>query len=295
MREALCDEDAVLDEVSRETTVPTAHGFSADAFHRLPPIYFIGDSRSIAFRNAVYVSEFTSRAYQLRSVHLRSLHAADFFSREHALAPPLVSALATDQTIISHDDGEHWIVNRSEFVLDTDAAPLVLFCGVHDAHRVMDYLGPDGDIPAWDERSRRFDATKKPVSRLVSAEDALQRVLELMEPFALGIEALKTMGFHRIFVHGCPCSSDSTRAGRRSVQMKGMRQYHPNAGGKVYALIDEAIRSIARRTSARYLAGPVDARGELPAAVTWDDVHYNADGARAVARSVVSVLEGVVE
>ena len=146
---------------------------------------------------------------------MRSLHAADFYSREHGLNLPLLSALATDQTVISHDDGEHWMVNRSEFVLDTDAAPLVLFCGKYDAHRVMDYLGPDGDIPAWDETSRRFDVTNKPVSRLVSAEDALQRVLEIMEPFALGIEALKTMGFDRIFVHGCPRSSHSTRARRR--------------------------------------------------------------------------------
>ena len=63
----------------------------------------------------------------------------------------------------------------------------------------------------------------------------------------------------------------------------------------MYALIDEAMRAIARRTAARVRPGAGRAHGELPADVTWDDVHYNADGARAVARSVVSVLEGVVE
>ena len=288
-----CDEDEILEAVSRETRPPAARALGADAFYRLSPIYFIGDSRAIPFRNAVYASEFTSRAYQLRSVHLRSLHAADFYSRERGINLPLLSTLATDQAVISHDEGARWTATRAEH--DAGAAPLVLFCGPYDAHRVMDELGPDGDITAWDERSSRYDVSTKPASRLVSAHDALQRVLEIMEPFALGIEALRTMGFGRIFIHGSPPSHRSERFDRLYGKSKGLRQYHPNALLKVHLLFDEAARSIARRTSARYVCGPVDANGEVSQGFTWDDVHYNAEGARMVARSVVQILEGVVE
>jgi hypothetical protein len=289
----LCDEDAILEAVSRETQSPAAHALGADTFYRLPPIYFIGDSRVVPFRNAVYASEFTSRAYQLRSVHLRSLHAADFYSRERGINVPLLSTLATDLAVISYDEGARWQVYRSEH--DPDPAPLVLFCGPYDAHRVMDELGPDADISAWDARSSRYDVSTKPASRLVSSQDALLRVLEIMEPFALGIEALRTMGFDRIFVHGSPPSQRGERFNRLYGKFKGLRQYHPNALPKVHVLFDEAALSIAQRTSARYISGPVDAHGELSQDVTWDDVHYNADGAREVARSVVSILEGVVE
>jgi lysophospholipase L1-like esterase len=60
-------------------------------------------------------------------------------------------------------------------------------------------------------------------------------------------------------------------------------------------ILDRALRTIAQRTSARYISGPTNAIGELPQEFTWDDVHYNAQGACEVARAVVSVLEGVVE
>ena len=116
-----------------------------------------------------------------------------------------------------------------------------------------------------------------------------------MEPFALGIGALRTMGFDRIFIHGSRRSQRGERFDRLYGKFKSFRQYHPNALPKVHMLFDEAAQSIAQRTSARYISGPVDANGELSRDVTWDDVHYNVDGARKVARSVVSVLEGVVE
>jgi hypothetical protein len=163
-------------------------------------------------------------------------------------------------------------------------------------HRVMDELGEGADVIAWDAASRRYDArTKPPASRLVRAEDVLSRVLDVMEPFALGIEALQATGFDRIFIHGFP----RTQLGERFARFYGtpdwLRRYHPNALFKVLALFDEAARSIVRRTSARYVCGPVNADGEIPPEFTWDDVHYNAHGAREVVRSVVSVLEGVVE
>ncbi len=159
----------------------------------------------------------------------------------------------------------------------------------------MDELGPDADITAWDGRSSRYDVSTKPASRLVSAQDTLHRVLEIMEPFALGIEALRTMGFDRIFIHGSRRSQRTERFDRVYGTSKWLRQYHPNAMPKVHMLFDEAAQSIARRTSARYISGPVSAYGEFTRDVTWDDVHYNAEGARMVARSVVQVLEGVVE
>jgi hypothetical protein len=307
--EALCDEDEILAAMSGEPDDPPAPAFGTQAMFRLPPIYFIGDSRTIIFRNAVYVSEFTSRAYLLRCTHLRSLHAADFFTPEAGINPSLMSTLATSLAVSSSDGVTGWTANRSQFGMDADGvargpaeiglehrvAPLVLFCGAYDAHRVMDELGTGADIPAWDAMSRRYDVSTTPASRLVPVADVRRRVLEIMEPLALGIEALQSMGFDRIFVHGCP----RTQLGERFEHYYGaaewLRRYHPQTLFKVLILFDEAARSIAGRTAARYLGGPVNADGEIPYELTWDDVHYNARGAREVVRAVVAVLEGVVE
>jgi hypothetical protein len=289
----MCDEDDLLDAMSHETP-PPMHGFGAGTFRRLPAVYFIGDSRAMAFRNGVYVSEHTARAYHLRSVHVRSLYAADFFSRERGLAYALLNALATDQALITHDEGARWTATRWDELLE-GTTPLVLFCGAYDVHRLMDRLGPDADIPAWNALSRGFDLSPLPASRLVGGDEALQYARTLMEPLALGIEALRAMGFDRIFVHGTPPPSFGERFQDIYGDIKTFRQYHPNAFPKAYMLIDAAIREITARMSARYVAGPVDAGGALPAELTWDDVHYTAVGAREVARAVVSVLEGVVE
>ncbi len=294
--EPLCDEDEILAAVAQEPPSSTAPSFAAGSFQRLPPIYFIGDSRTIPFRNAVYVSEFTSRAYQLRSVHLRGLRAADFYSREHGINASLLTTLATDQTVISHDEGVRWIVNLSEFVMESDAAKLVLFCGPYDARLALEELGPDADIPAWNEVSSRYDVSTKPALRLMSADDVRARLLELMEPFALGIEALRAMGFGRIFIHGCPRTQRGERfSSRYGDVVEWLRDYHPNVLFKIHMLLDEVARSIAARTSARYVSGPADADGEIARQFTFDDVHYNNLGAQEVVRAVVAVVEGVVE
>jgi len=291
---AICDEDEILKTVAGEPT--SANGWAeAGAFYRVPALYFIGDSRVMPFRNAVYVSPYTARGYVLRSIHLRCLHAGDFYSAEHGLNAALIGTFATDQAMISNDEGAHWTATASEDRAGAGTSPLVLFCGPYDVHRVLQELGPGADVRPWDERSQRHTVTVPPPSRLVGADEVSQRILEMMQPFAEGIRALQAIGFTRIFVHGAYRSRGAERFQERYGQAKWLRQYHPNALLKVTLLLDEAMRRIALETSSRYLAAPVDADGLLAEELTWDDVHYSAQGASEVARCVVSVLEGVVE
>ena len=292
--EAICDEDEILKTVAAEPTSADGWG-EAGAFHRVPALYFIGDSRVMPFRNAVYVSPYTARGYVLRSIHLRCLHAADFYSAEHGLNAALIGTLATDQAMISDDEGAHWTATAWDDRAGAGTSPLVLFCGPYDVHRVLHELGPGADVRAWDERSQRHTVTMPPPSRLVGADEVLQRILEMMQPFAEGIRALQAIGFTRIFVHGAYRSRSAERFQERYGQAKWLRQHHPNALLKVTLLLDEAMRRIAQETSSRYVAGPVDADGSLAEELTWDDVHYSAQGASEVARYVVSVVEGVVE
>jgi hypothetical protein len=292
--DAPCDEDEILETIANEPVF--ADGWTAAGeLRRLPPIYFIGDSRVMPFRNAVYVSEHTARAYQLRSVHLRCLYAVDFYSAERGLNAALVGALATDQAMISHDEGARWSATPWHEGRDAGTAPLVLFCGAYDVHRVMDELGPNADVLAWDDVSRGCDVTSRPASSFATADDVLRRILEIMQPLALGIGALRELGFARIWVHGCyrPRMGENLEA--RFRDMVWLQEYRPGTFAKVQLLFDRAMRRIAAQTSSRYLAAPVDANGEVAADCTADDVHYNVRGASEVARSVIAVLEGVVE
>jgi len=291
--EAICDEDEILAAVAAAASSPNGWA-EAGTFHQLSPLYFIGDSRVMPFRNAVYVSPYTTRAYALRSVHLRSLHAADFYSPEDGINAALTGALATDQAMISHDEGAHWYATVSDQHGGPGPSPLVLFCGPYDVHRVLDELGPDVDVLPWDERSERYALTMRPASRLVRAEDVSQRMHEMLQPFALGIRALQAIGFTRIFVHGSYRTSAVERL-HPYLKVKWLRQYHPNALLKIVALLDDVLSRIALETSSRYVTGPVDADGMLPVEFTYDDVHYSARGASELARRVVEVLEGIVE
>lgn len=298
--EAPCDEDELLDAVTAERHTP-ASAEVEDEFFKLSPIYFIGDSRTIVFRNSTYVSPFTSTAFQLRSVYLRDLYVSDFYGAQDGLSPLVLATLAADQASITYDEGRTWIASRRDYEANADGrtiergpAPLVLFCGANERRRLLDDLGPDADVAAWDEPSRRCDLSREPASMLVSADDALQRAVEILEPFARGIDALRAMGFERIFVHGY-ARPPIEGLGRGAVREKSIRQRHPNAMRKAALLIDAALRITAQRTSARYIPPPGNGEGVVPPEFTWDGFHYNARGACEVARAVVSVLEGVVE
>jgi hypothetical protein len=290
---AICDEDEILAAAAAEPGSANGWG-EAGAFHRVPPVYFIGDSRVVPFRNAVYVSPYTARAYALRAVSLRSLHAADLYSPETGISAALMGTLATDLAVTANDEGTRWQATASDHPPGPSTAPLVLFCGPYDMHRVLDELGPDADVVPWDSRSQRYAATRS-ASRLVRADEISQRIDEIMQPLALGIRALRAIGFDRLFVHGAYRPCDIERVRERYGTMVSFRRYRLSALFKVLILLDDALRRIALESSSRYIAGPADADGLLADEFTSDDVHYSARGASELARHVVAVLEGVVE
>ena len=300
-REALCDEDEILRAISAEPDAPNEFA-QRDELHRLWPIYFVGDSRAIVFRNRLYVSPHTYRPYELRSVYLRNLHAVDFYSVQRGLNAPLTNALATDVATVSSNGGFRWSANRLDYEREPDGsrfehgpAPLVLFCGSFDCMRVLDELGPDADVAAWDDASRRCEVTSAPSSRVVPVDEVRRRMFEVLEPFASGIRYLRGIGFERIFVHGYGRARTVDSFGRIDQGLKFLRQYHPNAWGKIRIVLDQELRSIAQRTGARFIAGVVSEDGKTSREYTWDAVHYNLRGALEVVRAVVDVLEGVVE
>ncbi len=290
----LCDEDAVLEAVSRAAPAAAGPAFAAGSFHYTLPICFVGDSRTLPFRNAVYTSELTSRPYSLHAVHLGITRAVDFFLHEGRVGDRLLQALAADRAVITDDGGTTWTAARWSGAIP-GALPLVLFCGPSEANEIMLELGPDTDIAAWDERSSRYGAPLSPTSRLLKADEVRQRVEQTLEPFALGIDVLRHMGFERIFVHGMPPARWAERFRRAYPHVSWLETSHPNAFPKVWLLFDEVLRSIAERTSARVVCGPLDAEGILRPEATSDDVHYTPEGAREVARCVVSFVEGAVE
>ncbi len=290
----LCDEDEILKSVSRGAHAPAGPAFAAGTLHYTLPICFGGDSRALPFRNAVYTSEFTSRSYSMRVAHLGITRATDFVSRDGGVGNGLLSALVMDRFAITREEGTTCTAAPWSAAIP-GSLPIVLFCGPYELHEFMLELGPDTDVAAWDVRSSRYDARSKPALRLLPADEVRQRVHRSMEPFALGIEALRRMGFDRIFIHGMPPSAWGERFKRAYPHVPWFETSHPNAFPKVWLLYDEALREIAVRTSTHIVTGPLDAEGILPPEATWDDVHYTADGARAVVRTVLSIVEGVVE
>jgi hypothetical protein len=163
---------------------------------RATPIYLIGDSQTLIFRDRIYRVDDGrhSREYIARVRYCPGLCASNFTADDGALHPDVLSALRSELLIVDGEAGEPTAIHRAPSrqwrALATiedrpRTAPVVVFlCGSLDTINIGKELADD-----------------EALSRDPSSLEALVAAKSRVRPFERGLLLLKSWGLDRLFVH----------------------------------------------------------------------------------------------
>lgn len=268
----------------------------------LEPLYCIGESHCLRFRDRVGRHAALLRPVHARAQFLTNVEASNFVG-DGGLHPQLAAALLSTGLCVERpmDDGSveleaahrpgafvHRVFAARHAALADEplvAPALLLFAGDKEALAFAARLGgtTDFDVPDNPGYERVAGAHRVPYDTVEAA------LTSLLQPFFEGIEMLRSAGFTRTMVHGLlPRVRDDARAARW------------NRG----TVVPAAVRSKVALTMNRLLAlrcaglgvGFVDVwhdlqrEGYLAARFDLDGVHGNAAATEATFVAVASTL-----
>jgi hypothetical protein len=176
---------------------------------RADPMYFIGDSSTMAFQNRLYKDKTSNRTFIGRSVFLPGLYAADMCDSNGNIHPHVIANLATENLIVADGSGR-WTAFRWDLSITThyvakmtgaDLAqpPIVISCGGFDGIRLLEEIGEaEIDLPGF------LPPTPGHPSRYAthcSFEDACKIARPYLEPYGRAMLMLRSFGLTNLFIH----------------------------------------------------------------------------------------------
>lgn len=207
-----CDEDRLLALLSAErarSVVREPRAEVGSVEHPIP-LYFVGESGSLTFRDSLYRFPQYADTFIGRGLHTPNLYAGELADADGRLNSVVLSALVS-AGVLRTDQREGYAVqpdyNRMlGFAGDLRMSPPVtLFCGALDASRLWTILNSALiEIPAelghgaW--LPRRADD--------VPFDEAVAIALRMLERFELGLRTLKSYGLDHLAVHMVPPLAD---------------------------------------------------------------------------------------
>ncbi len=177
---------------------------------RPTPIYFIGDSFSLVFRDRVYVDESSPpRAYQARILYQPGLALERFTSNDGALHPDIDRALRAESLLVETDRGTeayhttaflHWRQVAIAEGRPRRAPVLMVMLGHFDvaSFELREGLDLAFELPP---DARPLPLAQSPDARVIPLAQSLAAFAENVRPAMEGLRYLKALGFSNIFVH----------------------------------------------------------------------------------------------
>jgi hypothetical protein len=228
---------------ARSLTVPGATRALSDVA-RATPIYVIGDSLSLVFRDRVYLleSDDPARYYVARAKYCPGLCAGEFTDDEGALHPAVWASLRSEHLVVEDERSGPVAFHRSKerqwrqlaaIEGRSRSSPLILLtCGSLDAACIWQSVADDrGCVPELS---------------LVEMKTAVERCLR---PLERGLRLFRSWGLDRIFVHSvaAPQLDDAPIADHFGVRV-------PLRVRKcVLRRINQSLADVCRRTSSVFL------------------------------------------
>lgn len=272
---------------------------------RVEPLFCIGESHCLRFRDRLARHPSLPRALHARTHFLMHIEAANFRDAG-GLHADLAAALVATGLCVERpqDDGAmdleaaHRATTFAERVLaarhaaladDPLVAPaLLLFAGDRDCHSLAMRIGPgvDFELPDDPGYGRVEGAARVPFAAVEAA------VTSRLQPFVDGLQLLRAAGFTRTMVHGLmPRTRDDERAAR---WCHGVR-----VAGAVRSKVAVVANRILARECRRLAVGFVDVwqalqqDGFLATGFDLDGVHANDAATSATFADVARCLRGV--
>jgi hypothetical protein len=257
---------------------------------RATPIYLIGDSQTLIFRDRIYRVDDGrhSREYIARVRYCPGLCASNFTADDGALHPDVLSALRSELLIVDGESGEPTAIHRApsrqwrELATVEDrprTAPVVVFlCGSLDTINIGKELANIGtELP--DEAA---------LSRDPSSLEALVAAKSRVRPLERGLLLLKSWGLDRLFVHSVvpPQADDEAFFGHFGFHMMLRTRI------RLLREINLALDAAARRANCTFIdTWPYTAPSEvLSPEYVHDSFHSNERAALITVKALMRAL-----
>ncbi|MYM67029.1 hypothetical protein GTP45_09335 [Pseudoduganella sp. FT55W] len=181
------------------------------------PIYLIGESHTLIFRNLLFRAGANDQLFQCRIRFLPHVMAQNFFQQaSNAFHPDLLEAFRGEELLRANLAPSHlsldgatisgaWMEKRAVV-----APALVLCIGDLDLHHLYgQFAGYDFELP--DDVHYGVDRSLRPVAYAT----LLAQVEKLLAPFIAGLRMLRAAGFTRMLVHCVPPRTSDDVATKR--------------------------------------------------------------------------------
>jgi hypothetical protein len=177
---------------------------------RPTPIYFIGDSFSLIFRDRVYTDGGSPpRAYQARILYQPGLALERLTAPDGRLHPHVEGALRAESLVVDTDNGMeayhttthlHWRQVSIAEGRPRKAPIVVVMLGHFDvaAFEIREAANFSFELPT---DCRPAPLPQAPEGRVIPLEYGLGRFNASIRPAIAGLQYLKGLGFNRILVH----------------------------------------------------------------------------------------------
>jgi hypothetical protein len=280
---AECDEDVLLDLIHAADAIPVRSSAVSRQIAHPSPIYFVGDSNSVIYRDRIFELPGSDRRYLGRTLHTPALGAVMLCGSDGALNPNLVTALVGEQLLIADGLGG-WTkfergLNQGLKILrkaderERDDPPVVLFCGSFDQWRIIEELGTHeiripSEIGLGPSAPARADA--------LSFEDGVALAMPYVAPLEHGLRILRSAGL-RIFLHSLAPPVDEHASLAGTLQLGASYAQRCQVGN----LIRHLMREICERTGTIFIDvwPPLAAGAAFDALYMLDHTHLNLAGA----------------
>jgi hypothetical protein len=174
---------------------------SSNAIKALP-VYVIGDSHALPYRNLIFRDKWTGQWVVVRSKYISGLTTSDFFDPKRGeFLPPIIDTLEYEglvrngcATHLSNDEVDLAIAKA----MNQPVTPPLLFFSVGDIDIraiILPMLGDQFDFVAPFELP--YPVLDKP---LIPWDVILETIERRMRPFIKGLAQLREAGFNRIYV-----------------------------------------------------------------------------------------------
>ncbi len=295
IRDPYCDEDTLLELVASHdrSARPRKHNGVVE-LARPSPLYFVGDSHSLVFRDRLIAMEDSDRRYYCKTLYTARLYGRDLCDARGALNPAVMSALLSDRLIMPignriavYQRNENAVldVGQEAFGAALDDPPVTLFCGSYDCHTFVEETGSREILlpPEIPQPTLPFEDR----STALEFERAVEVASKIIAPVEAGLRFLRSCGLQNLFLHSLPPPALGSGDVDTLVVPSLLAQY------QAVALMNHLLRDICRRTAVTFIdiwplvvdrAGLRDDRYHL-------DDHLNGDAAMLSIEFILRSIE----
>jgi hypothetical protein len=203
-----CDEDRLLALLSAErarAATPGPRAEAASVEHPIP-LFFVGDSGSVTFRDSLYRFPQYPDTFVGRGLHTPGLYAGELADEDGRLNAAVVAALVSAGVLRTECRDAYSVQPDYNRMLGLagdlrTSPPVTLFCGSLDANRLWTSLDSALiEIPAALGRGAWLPHRADDVP----FDEAAAIALGMLERFELGLRVLKSYGLQHLAVHMIP-------------------------------------------------------------------------------------------